>query len=104
MKLKNLPFVMALIHLILFFGTLIYTIVIADSEASMVWIFFLFIDFPVSLLYQAGDVIYIASGVPILEWLLYPPYIIHGLLGTVWWYYIGRFISAIGGRFVSNTP
>jgi hypothetical protein len=91
MSIKKLPLVLALAHLFLFIGTLIYTLAAQDSEASMIWYFFYFIDFPVSLLYLLGQVLYIANGIPVLEWMLYPPYVIHGILGTVWWFYVGRF-------------
>ena len=91
MSIKKLSMGLAIAHLTIFLVTLIYTLTAADSEASMVWYFFYFIDFPVSLLYLLGDVIYIGAGVPVLEWMLYPPYIIHGVLGTIWWFYIGRF-------------
>jgi len=63
----------------------------------LLWIYWLFADFPVSLLVIAGwwfmdpDSQYGA----VLGYYL--PYLVHGLLGAVWWYYIPVVTIAIGG-------
>lgn len=75
--------------------TLSYTLISSDSQAHMVWFFFLFIDFPVSLLYTFAQSFSMMRDIPVFGWFLYPPYIIHGILGTIWWYFVARFITSL---------
>ena len=63
------------------------------------WLLFSFvIDFPLSLLnFLSPDVIsqYIDERVSVI-WLgrfLYPPSIIHGLLGSLWWFILPRLVT-----------
>lgn len=101
MNVKKIPYTLAVFHFLLFLGAFIYSISSGSSEYSMIWYFFYLIDFPISLLHFIGPGLYITKGIPILEWIFYPPYLIHGFLGAIWWYYLGRiFLNFLARKFL----
>ena len=55
-----------------------------DGQAMLLWGYWLVIDFPVSLLVPAGWWVMDADAAVTRYWL----YFVHGVLGTVWWYWI----------------
>jgi hypothetical protein len=87
---------LALLHLVAFVLLALYIRLSADPQAPLLWGVFAVIDFPLSLIYLfAGN---FSHSLPHLEqsWFaqfLYFPYLIHGLLGTVWWYLLPRFVT-----------
>jgi hypothetical protein len=63
--------------------------------AVIVWPLWLIVDFPVSALHvvflnppvrDAVDALCNSSTV--LSYLLYPPYLVHGILGSIWWFFL----------------
>jgi hypothetical protein len=72
----------ALIHLVVFVVYVFYVAGVAerDGQAQLLWIVWLLIDFPISLL------IFLAKGLGISSITVL--YVIHGVLGTIWWYFI----------------
>jgi hypothetical protein len=63
----------------------------------LIWLVWAAADFPISLLYWAIAEPYSSwldsmRGQPIIQSLLYLPYVIHGLLGAIWWYWLPRLI------------
>ncbi len=71
----------------------------SDPQAPLMWIYFAIIDFPASLFYFIPGENYESFrnahvGTPVAQ-LLYMPYIIHGLLGTLWWLFLTNFIISI---------
>jgi hypothetical protein len=65
-----------------------------------VWGVWIVIDFPISILNIVlyNPLISLQAKFPALEYVLYPPYFIHGLLGTVWWFYLPRIYYKIKNR------
>ncbi len=99
---KDKPSYFAIIH---FLGFLISVPISNLGEGwygIIVWAIWAFIDFPISLLYipllQSGWwrwVDSVSASSTILQYLLYPPYLIHGILGTIWWFYLPRIYTRI---------
>ena len=63
-----------------------------------VWPVWLLIDFPWSLLHLLMTEVSVASWVQdvaskssVLPYLLYSPYLIHGVIGTIWWGFLPNF-------------
>lgn len=63
-----------------------------------------FIDLPISLLYIviSNPLYSLQLKIPVLEWVFYPPYFIHGVLGTIWWFYLPKIYYAVKARFRKN--
>lgn len=78
--------VLAAIHLVSFIGYVFYVASVAqrDGQAQLLWILWLIIDFPVSLL------IFAAKGIGFTSVKVI--YFIHGFLGTIWWYFLPSII------------
>jgi hypothetical protein len=86
------------LHLLVFAATIAYVYGSSEAQASLIWIAGLVIDFPISLLSVVFAQSYSAwahdagSSHGVLQQLLYPPYVIHGLVGTIWWYFLPRLV------------
>jgi len=67
----------------------------ADPQAALLWGIFAIIDFPVSLLYFLGGTLYSHSPefYKALRDVVYFPYLVHGMFGTVWWYFLPRIVT-----------
>jgi len=74
----------AAIHAIIFVFFVIYLHGISDGQSQMLWMLFLVIDFPVSLLVWYGYD-FLPENANTIRFYL--PYFVHGILGTLWWYY-----------------
>lgn len=76
------------IHIIIFIIFVFYLHFIAESaQARLLWIFWLPLDFPVSLLTLWGlDHLNNNLDTNLIAFIL--PYFIHGLLGAIWWFFI----------------
>ena len=85
---------LAVAHLLGFFVTANWVSASMDGQAPMVWALWAFIDLPWSLLYVLIGRLYshwieaLSSAHPLLVRYLYLPYVLHGLIGTVWWFYL----------------
>jgi hypothetical protein len=94
---KSIPILVVTIHLILFVGVAAYTQLSSTGQAPLVWLFFGFLDFPISLAYPlieyCQDYLAEVGAGSVLNWIFYPPYFVHGILGTAWWYVVARIIS-----------
>lgn len=85
MKIDSFPRIAAIVHFVLFALMCLGVAISSDGQAPMSWFLFAFLDFPVSLLYMID---WPNFQQPILARIFYAPYIIHGALGTAWWYLI----------------
>ncbi|PLX92639.1 MAG: hypothetical protein C0619_05400 [Desulfuromonas sp.] len=81
----------AIFHIVIFVGFLVFMKSQAGvAQHQLNWIFWWLIDFPVSLL------VFLAKPVGFKSvWTLY---IIHGVIGTIWWYFLPRILLAIDPR------
>jgi threonine/homoserine/homoserine lactone efflux protein len=100
---KKIGLYCACLHCLAFVATVLYIHHSTDPQASLLWGIFAIIDFPVSL-------IYFVAGNAYSQWLagfeqsffvhiFYLPHLIHGLMGTIWWYFLPRLLTPkkIGG-------
>jgi hypothetical protein len=94
---SRIPVVTALLHGALFFVTAIYVFTSSGEQAALVWGVWVIPDFPLSLLYLLSSAYSqwihgIVARDSFLDYLFYAPHVIHGLLGTIWWYLMPRFL------------
>jgi hypothetical protein len=87
----NIGIAVALLHTAAFLALAFYIYKLTDPQAPLLWCIFALIDFPLSLLYlPAGS---LNSHISALSEFVYWPYLIHGLLGAVWWYFLPRLVT-----------
>ena len=79
---KKIGLLFAIIHLIAFFWFLSYLGDLSgrDGQGPLLWVYWLVIDFPVSLLVILLFAVDITSH--------YVMYIVHGILGVIWWFFL----------------
>jgi len=72
----------AIVHLIMFFWFLSYLDELSgsDGQGPLLWVYWLVIDFPVSLLVIIMFAIDVTSH--------YMLFFVHGILGTIWWFFV----------------
>jgi len=76
----------------------------SDGQAPLLWALWAIIDFPWSLLYMPLGAPYsnwiesLSHSHPTVAMCLYLPYVLHGVVGTLWWYCLPTIVS----RFVQN--
>jgi hypothetical protein len=92
---KKLGLLFAGLHLVAFLATIFYIRHSASPQASLIWGIFAIFDFPISSVYFFAGGAYSkwldALGNSSLAQIAYLPHLIHGLLGTIWWYFLPRF-------------
>jgi hypothetical protein len=100
---KKLGLCFACLHCIGFVSVVLCIRRSADPQAPLLWGVFAIADLPISLLYMCvpqayGDWVDSFGDGPIAQ-LLYFPHLLHGMLGTVWWYFLPRLLTpkSIGG-------
>jgi hypothetical protein len=73
---------LAAIHLVVFFWFISYLGDLSgrDGQGPLLWIYWLVIDFPVSLVVVLLFAVDVTSH--------YVMYFVHGILGTIWWLYL----------------
>ena len=89
---RKLGAVLAIIHLVAFVWLALYVRSLSDPQAPLLLAVFVIVDFPVSMIYFLVAKLHLNFADlrnPVFEFL-YPPYLIHGLLGTIWWYFLPR--------------
>jgi len=98
---QYLGIILASVHLCAFVVTVTYTVKSPIEQSSLVWLVWFPIDIPWSFINILGGEAYslwlanIASKSFLFEYAFYTPYLVHGLIGTIWWYYLPTFISKI---------
>jgi hypothetical protein len=95
------------VHYILFIVFIINVNDSHDPQSPLLWVFFSIIDFPISMLYFFGKSysnILNSFGSQFFSEILYLPYVVHGLLGAVWWYFLPRLVTPkkLGGVWGKN--
>lgn len=92
---KFIGFVLAIAHLLAFMAFVAYLNWASDGQAVLLWAVWLPVDFPISLLVQAGFELIPsdeAIGSALRRFL---PYFVHGVLGTIWWFYVPRLVATV---------
>lgn len=98
LKASVIGFILALLHLVGFFVTVHHVITSPVEQSTMIWLVWFPVDFPWSLLNLLGGegysnwVQHISETSEIMGYILYTPYLVHGLIGTVWWFFIPHLI------------
>lgn len=99
---RLIPYITAGAHLAAFWVTVLYVYRSADGEAALVWIWWSLPDFPVSLFPSGRPYsMLIHSIVPDnspLSYVVYWPHLVHGVLGTMWWFCMPRWLLRHGDR------
>jgi hypothetical protein len=89
--------ILAVLHSIGVIVTIVYINLSTSPQAPLLWGLFAVLDFPISLLYYFTGGLYAKifhmAGESFLAQMLYPPHVIHGLLGGIWWYFLPRFFT-----------
>jgi hypothetical protein len=91
---KKIGLCLAGLHLIGFFVVVFCINRSADPQAPLLWFIFKDIDFPISLLYRVAHILYVkvvsAIGETFIAYIVYPPHLLHGLVATIWWFFLPR--------------
>jgi hypothetical protein len=88
----------ATLHLFAFAITVVYTLRSVEPQAPLIWGVWALIDMPISLVYFVAGNGYtlwlrnISLSSTTLADLMYLPYVVHGFLGTIWWYFVPKLI------------
>ena len=90
------------VHFTCFAAMVAFTRYSQDGQASLLWLLFVPVDFPLSLGYCFAKEysLWLHRLEPsLLAQLLYLPYLLHGLMGTIWWYFVPRLLTVkrLGG-------
>jgi hypothetical protein len=107
---KKIGICLATFHCIGFIVTILCIRLSTDPQAPLLWGIFAIADFPISLLYYFTNGFYAkivnAMGQSFFTQILYPPHLIHGLLGGIWWYYLPRLFTPkrFGGIWGASLP
>lgn len=99
-RLNRLGITFAAIHLL---GVLLTAWFVAHSSswAGVVWMVWAVIDLPLSIAYLPAMLGYFGwvdsldNTHPILAQILYFPHLFHGVVGTIWWYFVPVLASKI---------
>lgn len=94
---SKIGLVLAAIHVAAFLAMAAYVNSMLDGQAPLLWVLWQVPDFPVGLLVlvigkslsQWADALQWRH--PLLADLFYYPYLIHGFVGTIWWFLLPRF-------------
>jgi len=97
-------------HFFLFVASVAYVYTSSTGQSSLIWVVWAIVDFPISLLYVVSAAPYSAwletLGYDFLQHLLYLPHLLHGLIGTIWWYLLPRLVmlKRRGGVWGQRAP
>jgi hypothetical protein len=88
----KISYAAAFVHFSLFLISIPIANLNEGWNAVFVWGIWTLIDLPVSLLhfFLPKSFLVMHLNYPALEYVLYPPYLIHGILGSIWWFYLPR--------------
>src|SRR5258706_13665722 len=91
---KSAALTVAIVHFVAVVAIACYVELSTDGEAALIWVRWSYIDYPISLAYglvgaQYADwVLSFMPAHPVLAQLLYFPNLLHGIVGTMWWYVV----------------
>ena len=93
----------AMLHLIAFMIFVGYLHQSNEGQAILLWTLWMPVDFPISLTIPIGfDLLSSDSGIgSTLRRAL--PYFVHGVLGTVWWYYLPILVTTVFKKIIRTS-
>jgi hypothetical protein len=92
---------LATVHLVAFVSFVVCLHLSTEGQARLLWALWLPLDFPLSIFLVVGfDLIPPDSHFGRLATTLLP-YFLHGVLGTIWWFYIPAVVSGIFNKLIS---
>jgi hypothetical protein len=101
---------LAVIHFALFSMTVGYTLLSSQEQASLVLAFWVVADLPVSLIDFVFPKTYmlwvdsLSKSSQVFGNLFYPPYFVHGVLGTLWWFFLPGLAFAMRRIWKHDSP
>jgi hypothetical protein len=96
---RQIGIVLASAHLLGVLLTIWYVSGSTDGQASLVWAVWAVVDFPLSLAYLLLGSLFaqwtqtLSSNHPIVAQFLYLPHVLHGVIGTIWWFYVPSIVA-----------
>jgi len=101
---RKTGFYLSSVHLLAFIGTVLYTTRSSVEQASLIWLVWFPVDLPWSFLHLVGGAEYsqwlgeVTNVSSVLGYVLYTPYLVHGIIGTIWWFYLPKIVSSVLDR------
>jgi len=92
---KFIGVVLAIAHLLAFLVFVVYLNRTSDGQAVLLWAVWLPVDFPISLIVQAGFELLPSDGAIGSTLRRSLPYFVHGVLGTIWWFFLPRLVATV---------
>ena len=96
-KARRIGLILSVSHLLglLLFIKYMFHVSGRDGQGPLLWVYWLIIDFPVSILVVLLFALNVTTH--------YVLYFVHGVLGTVWWYYLPIYIHKMFSKFKKDT-
>jgi hypothetical protein len=97
-KFQRIGLVFAFFHLSCFVLFYVYVNILSSGkeQIQLLWMYWIVIDFPASLFLI---LIFLLNGTS-----SYAIYFTHGIIGTLWWYYLPIIISSFINKFKRANP
>lgn len=98
---KKIGVYLALGHLAAFLVTALYIAGSPVGQVALIWILWFPVDLPWSLLYFVLGENYslwvekLSQKSLVLSSILYAPHLIHGVIGTIWWYFLPNILKVV---------
>jgi hypothetical protein len=89
---------LAVLHSLAFLAFVAYLHQSQDGQAILLWAIWVPVDFPVSLAALAGFELLPSDGSLGSAFRRALPYLVHGLLGPIWWYFLPFLMKAAYDR------
>lgn len=106
---KRIGLFLAGLHLLLFVGFLLWVRSTSsqDGQSELLWLLWIPIDFPWSLVVPllspaAGDNLISPTTPGIRGVLYYLPHFVHGIVGTIWWYFLPSLVGLVYSKLTSR--
>lgn len=89
-------------HVVIFIVFVIYLNFSTDGQSRLLWVLWLPLDFPVSLIVTWGFEL-VSSEQPIGGFIrMWLPYFVHGVLGAIWWFFVPTIIAGLFNKLFGS--
>ena len=99
---KLIGTVLAIVHLLAFSAFVLYLHQSGEGQAILLWALWLPVDFPVSLIVLAGFELLPPDDSIGSAMRRALPYLVHGILGTLWWYFLPFLVAGAFRKITKN--